>query len=141
MWTPRNLKLATRSTSVPLIWMGMCVPAFFLKSTISSLVFLVLRARLLKVSKCVYVRERIDHLHGEHAGGWGCEESVSTLQCVCHTLAVMNMRLLSTMVVACVCVCVCVCVIPLAVMNMRLFRTMVVACVCVCVCVCECECE
>src|SRR4029434_9712811 len=48
MWTPRNLKLATRSTSVPLIQIGVCAPPLvLLKSTISSLVFMVLRARLL----------------------------------------------------------------------------------------------
>src|SRR4029434_5066399 len=50
MWTPRNLKLVTRSTSVPLIQIGVCAPPLvFLKSTMSSLVFLVLRARLLSV--------------------------------------------------------------------------------------------
>src|SRR4029434_6555309 len=39
MWTPRNLKLATRSTSVPLIQIGVCAPPFvLLKSTMSSLV-------------------------------------------------------------------------------------------------------
>src|SRR4029434_2642736 len=59
MWTPRNLKLATRSTSVPLIQIGVCAPPLvLLKSTINSLVFMVLRARLLLAhhsAKCCVV--------------------------------------------------------------------------------------
>ena len=48
MWTPRNLKLVTRSTSSPFIWTGRCVPILFLlESRMISLVVLVLRARLL----------------------------------------------------------------------------------------------
>ncbi|KAK0154530.1 hypothetical protein N1851_003367 [Merluccius polli] len=48
MWVPRNLKLETRSTAMPLMWMGVCVSPFsFLKSTMSSLVLLVLRSKLL----------------------------------------------------------------------------------------------
>ncbi|KAK0156083.1 hypothetical protein N1851_001364 [Merluccius polli] len=54
MWVPRNLKLETRSTAMPLMWMGVCVSPFsFLKSTMSSLVLLVLRSKLFKTKELI----------------------------------------------------------------------------------------
>ena len=47
MWTPRNLKLVTLSTAVPLMWIGACSLLCFLKSTINVFVLLTLRERLL----------------------------------------------------------------------------------------------
>ncbi len=50
MWIPRSLKLVTPSASVLLVRMIGCVPPLvFLKSTMSSLFFFVLKARLLSV--------------------------------------------------------------------------------------------
>ena len=49
MWTPRNLKLLTLSTVVPSMLSGACTLLPRLKSTISSLVLLMLRERLLAV--------------------------------------------------------------------------------------------
>lgn len=46
MWAPRNLKLFTRSTTVPMMWMGVCVSAILLKSTMSSLFISLLGSRL-----------------------------------------------------------------------------------------------
>lgn len=46
IWAPRNLKLFIRSTAVPLMWMGVCVSAILLKSTMSSLLISLLSSRL-----------------------------------------------------------------------------------------------
>src|SRR4029434_11169243 len=60
MWTPRNLKLVTRSTSVPLIQIGVCArPLVLLKSTMSSLVFLVLD--LFSVGRLIVVTDETNH--------------------------------------------------------------------------------
>ena len=47
MCKPRNLKLSTISTDGPLMEMGVWLPLDFLKSTMISLVLLVLSERLL----------------------------------------------------------------------------------------------
>ena len=46
MWTPRNMKLSTSSTSAPSMLMGACSALLFLQSMISSFVFLTLRESL-----------------------------------------------------------------------------------------------
>lgn len=49
IWTPKNLKLLTLSTIVPSIHSGACTFFLHLKFTISSLVLLTFRERLLAV--------------------------------------------------------------------------------------------
>ncbi len=53
MWNPRNLKLLTRSTGVPLMMMGVCSLFCLLKSTTNSLVLLILSERWFSWHQCV----------------------------------------------------------------------------------------
>lgn len=52
MVVPRKRKESTHSTTWPLMQMGVCWPALFLKSTMSSLVLDMLRVRLFTVHHC-----------------------------------------------------------------------------------------